>query len=215
MKKLLMKEFSLALHPTNIIFLLFGAMLLIPSYPYYVVFFYTALGIFFVCLTGRENRDIAYSMLLPVRKSDIVRARMLFACVLETAQAVLCVPFILLRQWVMPFENPVGMDANWALLGFAFVLLGVFNAVFFPKYYQNPNKVGGAFLWGSFAMMLFMLASEMLVHIIPFFRDVLDGMDSMHQGVRLLTLLTGFMVYGLLNVVSCRKACRIFEKLDL
>ena len=48
MKNLLLKEYRLAMHPTVLIFLALSAMLLIPSYPYYVVFFYTALGVFFV-----------------------------------------------------------------------------------------------------------------------------------------------------------------------
>ena len=34
MKHLLNKEFRLAMHPTNLIFLTLSAMLLIPDYPY-------------------------------------------------------------------------------------------------------------------------------------------------------------------------------------
>ena len=58
MKNLLYKELRLALHPTAILFLFLSAMLLIPGYPYYVVFFYTCLGIFCICRNGRESRDI-------------------------------------------------------------------------------------------------------------------------------------------------------------
>ena len=39
MKNLLNKEFRLALHPTNIIFISFALMLLIPNFPYLVAFF--------------------------------------------------------------------------------------------------------------------------------------------------------------------------------
>lgn len=100
MKQLLYKEFKLALHPTAVIFLALSAMLLIPNYPYYVTFFYTCLGVFFICLNGRENRDIYYSMLLPIRKRQIVKARFLMVAALQLAQAVLG----------RPLRNPAGTD---------------------------------------------------------------------------------------------------------
>ena len=49
------KDLRLAAHPMMYVFALFGAMLLIPSYPYTVVFFYGLLGIVFAFLNGREN----------------------------------------------------------------------------------------------------------------------------------------------------------------
>ena len=41
------KDLRLAAHPMMYVFALFGVMLLIPNYPYTVVFFYGLLGIFF------------------------------------------------------------------------------------------------------------------------------------------------------------------------
>ena len=89
MADLLRKEFKLALHPTAIIFLALSAMMLIPNYPYYVIFFYTGLAVFFICLSARENNDVVYSMMLPAAKSDIVKARILMAALLEIAQIVI------------------------------------------------------------------------------------------------------------------------------
>ena len=74
LSKLLYKEFKLALHPAAVLFLLLSSMMLIPNYPMYVLFFYNTLGIFFICLSGRENHDFAYSLSLPIRKRDAVRA---------------------------------------------------------------------------------------------------------------------------------------------
>ena len=97
MLKLLQKELRLCMHPTAPIFLLLSAMLLIPNYPYYVAFFYTGLAVFFTCLTGREQHDVAYTLSLPVRKRDAVRARFLFTVLLQLAQLLLAVPFLVLR----------------------------------------------------------------------------------------------------------------------
>ena len=69
------KDLRLAAHPMMYVFALFGAMLLIPSYPYTVAFFYGLLGIFFTFLNGRENKDVYYCAVLPVTKREQVRAR--------------------------------------------------------------------------------------------------------------------------------------------
>ena len=57
MKSLLYKEFRLVAHPMLYITLAFGAMFLIPAYPFYVIFFYGCLGLFFCFINGRENKD--------------------------------------------------------------------------------------------------------------------------------------------------------------
>ena len=69
------KDLRLAAHPMMYVFAFFGAMLLIPSYPYTVAFFYGLLGIFFTFLNGRENKDVYYCAVLPVTKREQVRAR--------------------------------------------------------------------------------------------------------------------------------------------
>ena len=83
MKQLLKKEFSLAVHPTSWLFLGLSAMVLIPNYPYYVIFFYTGLGVFFTCLNGRENQDVLFSLLLPVSRKQVVAARITTVVLLE------------------------------------------------------------------------------------------------------------------------------------
>ena len=75
MAKLLKKELTLFTHPTSWMFLAFGAMMLIPSYPMYIPLFWATLGLFYACLSARENNDLYYTLLLPVRKRDAVRAR--------------------------------------------------------------------------------------------------------------------------------------------
>ena len=64
--KIFSKDLRLAAHPMMYVFALFGVMLIIPNYPYTVVFFYGLLGIFFTFLNGRENKDVYYCAVLPV-----------------------------------------------------------------------------------------------------------------------------------------------------
>ena len=215
MLRLLQKEIRLAMHPTAPLFLLLSAMLLIPNYPYSVAFFYTGLAVFFTCMNGREQHDVAYTLLLPVRKRDAVRARMLFVVLLELLQLLLAVPFLALRGALRLGPNAAGMDANIALLGLALLQYGIFNLVFFGVYYRNVRRVGAAFLWSSAAVFLYIGATELSAHIVPFFRDVLDTPDPLHLGAKLLVLLGGAAAFALLTLLALSRAIRSFERQDL
>lgn len=215
MKNLLRKEIRLAMHPTNVIFLSLSAMLLIPNYPYLVTFFYTTLGIFFLCLNGRENHDIEFTLALPVRKREIVKARIAFTMIVELLQVALAAACIGLRNRLMSVPNEVGLDANLALLGMAFLLFGLFNYVFFLSYYRNPAKVGMAFLLGSIPVTVLVVAVESLTHIQPFFRDVLDTPDPQQMAAKLAVLGAGAVAWALLTVAAYRISAHRFEALDL
>lgn len=215
MKTLLKKELKLALHPVNIIFLSMSAFLLIPNYPYYVTFFYTTLGLFFVCLTGRENHDIDYTLLLPVRRQDLVRARITMAAVIELTQLLTCVPLAVISQKINKLPNLVGMEANAAFFGLALILLAVFNMVFFPMYYRNPNKVGVSFVIASVVEAAMIVGFEVMTHVVPFVRRYLDTRGNVYMGQKLAVLAIGAVAYLVVTLAACRISEKQFEKIDL
>ncbi len=94
MCNLLRKELRLAAHPSLYMFMAMGALVLIPAYPYGVVFFFGGLGVFQTVMFGRETRDVFYTALLPVRKGDGVRGKILLAVFSQLTQLALSLPFI-------------------------------------------------------------------------------------------------------------------------
>lgn len=215
MMKLLAKELRLAMHPTCVIFLGLSALLLIPNYPYLVTFFYTGLGVFFTCLSGRENNDIAYTVALPVAKADAVKARFLLVVAVELAQAAIAVPFALLRARLPLPGNAVGMDANLAFFGCAFLAMGIFNAAFFGAYYRDVRKVGKAFVTASAWVFAYITLVEASCHALPLFRDRLDTPDPRELGLKLAALAFGLLAYAGLTAAAYLKARRDFERQDL
>lgn len=215
MKSMLKKELRLCMHPTVPLFLLLSSMLLIPNYPYYVVFFYTGLAVFFTCLTGRENSDVFYTMLLPVAKRDIVRARFLFVVLFEAVQVAVSVPFAVIRQSMPISGNAVGMDANIALFGLSLGMLGIFNFIFFCIYYGDVAKVGKAFGLACVGVSVYMIAAETCDHAVPFFRDRLDTRDPLFLKEKLIVLAIGLTVFAVLTATAYRRSVRSFEALDL
>lgn len=213
MTKLLGKEIRLAMHPTNLIFLGLSALLIIPNYPYYVTFFYTALGVFFTCLSGRENNDLYYTMLLPIPKSSIVKARFSYVVLLELAQILLAIPFALIRNgFDMPL-NQVGIMPNAAFFGLALLMMGLFNLVFFTGYYADPDKVGRAFVISTVVIFLYMLVCEVLVHFPGISRINTVGDENM--SLKLIVLALGAALFAALTFIAYRVSVKRFEALDL
>ncbi len=215
MKDLMLKELKLAMHPTAPMFLALSAMLLIPAYPYYVIFFYTSLALFFICLSGRENQDVFYTMLLPVSKRDIVKARMLTAVTLQIIQVLVSLPFMFIRGSMADPTNAAGMDANASLIGLSFAMLGIFNMTFFGSYYKDIKKVGTSFMVSSIITFVYILIAEACAHAVPFVKNHLDTCDSENLPYRLAVLAAGAAVYIVLTVLAYWISAERFEKQDL
>ncbi len=212
---LLKKEFRLCMHPTAPMMLGLCAMILIPNYPYAVSCFYMTLAIFFTCLSGRENRDAAYTACLPVSRRDMVRGRMLLVCCLEAAQLLVCLGFILLKPLVGGAENAAGMDANIAFLGEGLLVFALFNVIFFPLWYKDITKVGKPFILASAAVFLYIVAAVVSTYAVPFVRDALDTPDPAHMTEKLIFLACAAAVYALLTILGFRLSVSRFEKVDL
>ena len=83
---LLKKEFLLGNNLSVIIWLFCSfIMQLIPSYPMYVGPYYICLCIMLSFALNQTSHDILYTVLLPVKKIDTVKARFMYACILECA----------------------------------------------------------------------------------------------------------------------------------
>ncbi len=218
MKNLLYKELKLAVHPTLYLFLLLSAMLLIPQYPYYVVFLYTCLAIFFTFLTGRESRDVFYTTLLPVRKRDVVRARTFSVALFELAQGLLAIPFAVLSVRINPLPdgNGAGIEANAAFFGLAFLMMGGFNLIFLPGFYRTGDRITRPLLGGGVFLFVYIFVAEALAQYIPSpVSDYLDSSDPAMFVPQLPVLLGGLALWAGLTALACRLSERRFERVDL
>lgn len=209
MKALLYKQMKLVAHPMTYVLILMAAMLLIPNYPYTVAFFYTTLGIFFMYMNAREQRDTDYTALLPVSKKDSVKAAFIFCTGIEIVSLIAAVPFAVISAKINPNgTNEAGLDANAALFGFGFLLYALFNLVFFTSFYKSGYKVGVSFVKACIPVAIVVTCDVVLSHIFPY----LDGYDNVSQ---IPVLAGGIVVYAVLTFVSYRKSVRNYEKVDL
>ncbi len=195
--------------------MLLSALVLVPSYPYYVTFFYNALGIFLMLQAARENRDVYYMALLPVTKRDVVRARFSTVVTLQLLQIAACIPFMLLRRGYAQINNPVGIEANLAFLGFGFVLMGLFNLTFLPMHYKNGYDLGKPFVVSSVVLFLAIVLLETLDHVVPYMKTVCESYAPADLVRQLPVLLGGVAVYALVTYLAFRTSAARFEQVDL
>ncbi len=216
MKNLLYKEWRLAMHPTTFIFLSFGLMLLIPNYPAYVALMYMCLSIFFVFLNGRENKDIFFTVTLPIRKRDVVKSRCLMVAGIELSQLLLSVPVAVLNMIIYGGNgNQAGIEPNVAFYGLAFGMFAVFNVVFIPNFYKTAYKIGIPFLLAGVATLFYYGAAEMMVWIPGPLQTFFDTRDPAMAVAHLPILFAGILVWVLSIVFAYRRGARRFENVDL
>lgn len=122
MSNLLYKELRLAAHPNLYIFTAMGVLVIVPAYPYGMVFLFGCLALFITFMYGRETNDIYYTSLLPIKKIDTVKAKFLLVVLAQMTQVLISLPFAFLRVYVLPEGNPAGIEANVAFYGFGFII---------------------------------------------------------------------------------------------
>lgn len=213
MMTLLYKEIRLAAHPTSIVFTFLGCLVLVPSYPYSVIFMFGCLAPYITFLNARETNDAWYTAILPVTKRESVLGKCLLVVFFQLFQLLFSIPFALLRNMLNIANNPVGLDATVAWYGFGFFLYAVFDLIFLTAFYQNGYKVGKSFILAAIPMVLLMVAIETVAHVLA-----LAWMDSCQPGhllMQLPVLITGMICYGVLVLLSYQISAKRFEKVDL
>ena len=213
MYDLLYKELRLAAHPSLYVFMCMGALVLIPAYPYGVVFFFGCLGLFQSAMFDRETRDVFYTALLPRPKRDVVKGKLLLAVFAQAVQLVLSLPFAFLRTLYLPEGNPVGMEPNIAWYGCGLIIYGIFNLVFFTQFYKTAYKAGTAFLTALVPTTLGIVAVEAVVHFPGL--EWLDGLDRASLLRQVPILLAGAVLYAAANALAYRVSAKRFERVDL
>ena len=210
---LLYKEMRLAAHPTSIVFAFLGCLVLVPSYPYSVVFMFGCLAPYITFVNARETNDLWYTAVLPMTKRESVLGKCLLVVSFQLFQLLFSVPFAILRDAMNMANNPVGLDATIAWYGFGFFLYAVFDLLFLTAFYKSGYKAGKAFILAALPMVILMAAIEAAARI-----PALAWMDSRqpeHLRMQLPILLVGIVSYGALVPFAYRISARRFEKVDL
>jgi len=216
MKKLFYKEMKLSANPLTYWFIAFSAMTMIPSYPILVGSFFICLGIFHTYQQIREYDDVTYTVMLPVKKRDIVIAKYLFVLFIELTAFILCTLLTIIRMKILgtavPYSTNQLMNANMAYLGYTMIVFAVFNSIFLAGFFKTTYKIGKPFFIFCVVSFIIIIMGEILHHI-PDLESLNNPSNlSMPQVV---IFAISIVVFMLCTWLSYQKAVKDFEGIDL
>ena len=229
MKALLYKEFRLAMHPICYVFVaLFPLMVLIPKYPLAVGFIYilSAYPILFLGANkGQQSNDLLYSTLLPVRKKDIVLARIITVAVMQFAYMVLICALYPLSVYInanvsvdpgmVNVNVPgLGLDGFVSILAIAIVGFAVADLIFFPIYYKNGKSIVMSTLFTIIGFMIYLGIFTIAIPYIPGLEGYEIFLCKSGWGVQLGLLGGALVLYGILHFLVYKISSKKLENVD-
>lgn len=226
MKALLYKEFRLAMHPICYLFIcLFPCMILIPSYPLGVGFIYILACypiLFLGANKGQQSNDLLYSVLLPVRKKDIVKARIATVIIMQVAFMVLMAALYPLARVInatiiqnasKPEEYKIpglGLNSFVLLLAIGIIGYAIADLIFFPIYYKRGKSIVMSTLLTILGFVLYIGIFTIGLPYIP----GLEIMNNMHLGIQFAILGGAILISLLLHSVVYKISSKRLEKVD-
>ena len=217
MRNLLMKEFKLATPALTYLFIGFALMTFIPGYPILCGSFFVCMGIFQGYQVNRESNDILYSVLLPVSKSDVVKGKYLTVVALQMAAFFLCAICTLVRMTklsnALVYEDNVLMPANFVYLAFVLLIFACFNAIFLGGFFKTAYDIGKPFILFIVVNFVVIAVAEAL-HYMPGLGWT-NALDFSFLGKQVTSLIVAIFIYIATTIISCRKSCLRFQKIDL
>ncbi len=212
MKNLLYKEFHLSIHPAYFLVPAFGALVLIPQWPYFIAlmyFFFIAIPNIFTA--NKAQNDLGFSATLPIRRADIVKARVTSIIILELLQILVTAIFAFISMKFYVTQNFL-LDANVAFIGFSFIMFGIFNLICLPMFYRTADKIGWPFIIAFTTAFLYAAVVEGTILLVPAAK-ILDGMD--HLPAQFIVLGIGIALFFLFSYVATHSSVKRFEKVNL
>lgn len=217
MSPLMKKELRLSALVLTYLFIGFAFMTLVPGYPILCGVFFITMGVFQSFQSAREANDIVYSALLPVAKRDVVKGKYLFTVCIELCGFAIMAILTVLRMTALAdaavYRRNALMNANPFFLGMALLIFGLFNAIFLGGFFKTAYKLGKYFVIYIAVSFATIGVAEALHHVPGL--GALNAFGFDHIGLQLSLLLAGAALYLALTLLSYRRACADFEKIDL
>lgn len=216
MKALLIKEARLSTPLLTYCFLVFSLLTFCPGYPILIGSFFTCLGIFQAYQLMVTNHDLLFSLLLPVGKKEVIKAKFIFASLMEMVAFLLMaiitiIRMVFLNQSLVYRENQL-MAANYVFLAFTLLIFAEFNWYFLRGFFKTGYYLSKPFIYFSLAAFVTIALGETLHH--------LPGLAFLNlsrgpMGIQLTCFGLSILVYLLITFLAHQRAAISFEKLNL
>ena len=220
MKNLLYKEFKLAFHP--ILYVIIGIIAiysLLGILPGGYAFIMTLAGysiLFLGANKGQQSNDLYFTTLLPVRKKDIVKARIIVVMIFAVGTLAISLLSAVVQN-VLGFKSIFIEEGELAeTLGtffvsssFAIIGMGFADLIYLPLYYRNGKSI----ILPTFLSVLFLtIFLSIFTTVLP----IMGAFDALYDSIGAQFALFGgaLAVYFGLHYLTYRVSSKLLEKVD-
>jgi len=224
MKALIYKELKLSMHPICYVFMfLFPFMLLIPGFPSAVGFIYilSAYPILFLGANkGQQSNDLLYTTLLPIRKKDIVKARIFTVAFMQfvfifVASALSPLAYFINKELPPDKAIPgIGINGFVSIIGIALIGYSIADLIFFPIYYKHGKSIVMSTLFTILGFVLYLAIFTIVIPYIPGCEGYSKLLQGSGLGAQFIFLGICLAIYFLLHLIVYRVSTRLLEKVD-
>lgn len=213
MLNIFIKECKLAIHPFYFVLpIVTGALMLIPQWIYLLVpIYFCLIAVPNLFTQYRANNDLQFSAVLPVRKRDMVKARLASIILLEMLHLLWALIFVLLHHAIYKQTDNFVLNTNSAFFGISLLLYALFNMVLFPQYYKTGYSFGGPLIISITVVVLLAALFEILSAVSPVFQHYMENSLK----TELLVLGFGILFFCISTVATYRLSAARFEKVDI
>lgn len=230
MKALIYKEFKLALHPVCIIFiLLFPFMILIPNYPLAIGFIYILAAypiLFLGANKGQQSNDLLYSVLQPVRKKDVVLARLITVLTMQVTTIIIMSIIYPLARLVnqnvinqaiamgqpAPTIPGLGLDSFVSIIAFGVISFAIADLIYFPIYYRKGRSIVASTIITIFVFAILICGFTMLLPLC--FEGYMNLFGKCSVGIQFIYLGIAVILSAILHYFTYKLASKELEKVD-
>jgi len=217
MLNLIYKDLKLGINPFFYFLpVLFGALMLIPGWLYFFVFLYfcfvTTPNMF---ANFKVQNDMMFSVMMPVRKKDIVLSRMITITILELLHIAFAAIFALINKNIYDQNMFFFLKPNIAFFALGFVLYGLFNLVLFPIFFKSGYKYGVATILGIVIAIIFAAGIELLAFYNQNFNQFMSGISPNSSTEHILLLIISIIFFAFLNWVAYKLSLNSFKMVDV
>ncbi|XID91886.1 ABC-2 transporter permease [Paenibacillaceae bacterium WGS1546] len=217
MYNLVMKDLKLGIHPLFFILpLLMGALMLIPSWIYFIVILYFCwISVPSIFGGFKAQNDLMFTAMMPVTKKDIVKARVSVFVILELLHIGIAMIFGAITIRLYPHLTYYFFAPHMGFWGLCFVMLAIVNIIFIPMYYKTAYHYGAAATASITAAQLFAGGAQWLGIQNSFVYDTFNGAGANNIALQLSILAAGIAIFIAFTMIAYRIAARRFLKVEI
>jgi len=212
MNNLLYKEFKLTISPFYFVLpAILGTLMLIPQWLFFLVpLYFCFITVPYLFAAYKAQNDLSFSVMMPVSKSNIVKAKLLSIMTLELVHVIFAAIFAVLNKVLYNTEN-LFFNPNVAFIGLVFVMFGIFNLVLFPMFYKTGYKYGAAVIVSTISAFLFVAAMELSV---VFNKEAAVFFET-DVNRQLAILALGLIMFLAMSYIAYKISLKRFKKVDV